>query len=122
MAYNLGGTDLQVITSENATKDSGIIVLDIVQSDSSEAIAVQLSGAIENISVSGTIIKDTTAELRTFIDAISLLANGNANATSTYNSDLIGSRNVIVVDFRWSWAAGRTTELNYSIKMTTSVI
>ncbi len=122
MAYTLAGQSLDVIITERATKDAGIIVLDVVQSDSSEAEAIQLSGAVENITISGTNIASTLAELNNFINTISNLANGDVTATASYVSDLIGTRNVVVIDFQWDWAAGRTTELNYTIKMTTSRI
>lgn len=116
MAYSLGGTSLDYVTSEKCIKQSGLYKQVMPTLDSNQTITIDLFGAERTIAISGKFVRDNVAALATISTTMLSKINGN-QATITYVSDLLGTVNVKVNSVDLSWVEGTTQILEFSIEL-----
>ena len=83
----LGGVDLGTVYDERETKEANLDVMPMPMSDSSDVIVDDWQGCTLNITITGILTADTLENLRTKINNLKALINGNQSAIVYSNSD-----------------------------------
>ena len=113
-----------IITENSCKKESSLAILPLYLSDSDETDVFDYGGVIKTITLSGSFVAATVAELKTWIDSAEALQNGHQDTDSNYPltfiDDLRGTLKVKVMDFSSTKSAANVTQVTWTIKLAQS--
>jgi hypothetical protein len=109
-------SSLGAINSEDCDKDAQLFQMPMPVSPSTEAILMDLFGALRTIKIKGT-YTGSTVEISAFIVELDALVNGT-QTQKTYHSDKTGVDYLVLVqNARWSAEEGAPNKVDYEIVM-----
>jgi len=119
MTVTLDGLDMGDVQSIAVTKDANIIQISLPASDSDDAETFDLLGTTKIITVGGTFSGASVSTIKTSIDAILAICDGDQSTSVDFVSDITGTLSVKVgsVDF-----VQDVTSSNYLIRYTVKLL
>lgn len=97
-------------------KDPNIVPISFPGQDSDSTEVFDLLGVLRIITVQGTMTGSTTAEVKTQVDTIAALVDGDQESSIEFVSDELGTVNVKVGPFDVTWEVP-SNHVNYSLKL-----
>lgn len=118
MTVTLDGNDLGDVQSIAVTKDANIIQISLPAGDSDAAETFDLLGTTKIITVSGTFSNSTVAAIKTSLDTILALCDGDQETSIAFVSDITGTLQVKIgsVDFVQD-VSSSTYLVRYTLKL-----
>ena len=113
---SVGGVDLGVVKSESSVKSSGLFQTAIPFSDSDAALIMDLMGTSRTITLEGSKNGDVS-DLRTFIENIETLQNGEQSGSTFVSSWTNDNKTVLIQDFTHDKEAADENEVKYSLTL-----
>ena len=117
-APTLGGVSLGHVSEVNENKEANIEIITRPRSDSSLAINYDFFGATRALTISGKIIASNVASLKTAVDNLRNLIDGDQVSTVSFVSDITGTVKVIVNSISGIWSTEGQGQWDYSITIT----
>ena len=119
MTVTLDGNDMGDVQSIAVTKDANIIQISLPAADSDDAETFDLLGTTKIITVGGIFSGSDVSTIKTSIDAILAICDGDQAVSVDFVSDITGTLNVKVgsVDF-----VHDVTSSNYLIRYTVKLL
>jgi len=99
----LGGISLTKVTSIDPSKKANLLALPMPTGDSDETEIFDMLGVTKSINLSGDITESTIAAVKTIIDSLEALCDGDQENTVSFVSDQTGTISVKVVSVSTSW-------------------
>ncbi len=115
-APTLNSVDLSNCDNIAFTLSSNIVQLPFPGSGSSSADVFDLTGVTRVITVNGVFTGATTAAVKTKVDNIAALIDGDQTATVEFVTDELGTVNVMVASFDVTWEVP-SNRARYSLKL-----
>lgn len=94
MTITIDGNDLGDVQSIAVTKDANIIQISLPAGDSDEAETFDLLGTTKIITVGGTFSGSTVADIKTSLDTILALVDGDQENSVDFVSEITGTISV----------------------------
>lgn len=94
----LAGVDLGTVSDESSTKSSNLFNFPMPLSDSDQAILMDIFGTSRTITLSG-VKTGVIADLRTFVNNIEALQNGEQSNLTFVSSWTNANKEVLIQDF-----------------------
>lgn len=94
MSITIDGNDLGDVQSIAVTKDANIIQISLPAGDSDEAETFDLLGTTKIITVGGTFSGSTVADIKTSLDTILALVDGDQENSVDFVSEITGTISV----------------------------
>lgn len=113
----LNAIDLGTITSESQTKESNLFFFPIPGSDSSSAFLIDLMGTSRTITIEGSKISSTKADMTSFIESIEALQNGNQSAVTYVGDFITTNKSVQIQTFTWNWTEADVGRIKYTLTL-----
>lgn len=112
----IGSVDLGTVTSESSTKSSGLFNTPLPFSDSDDALIMDLMGTSRTITIAGR-KTGAVADLRTFIQNIEALQNGEQSSLVFVSSWTNVNKNVLIQDFTHDKADADESSVSYTLTL-----
>ena len=116
MSASIGGVDLGDVSQESSTKSSNLFNQPMPFSDSDAALLMDLLGTSRTITITGK-KTGTVAQLRTFIEAIETIQNGQQSSSSFVSSWTNDNKDVLIQDFAHDKIEADESKVNYTLTM-----
>ncbi|MFW6173735.1 MAG: hypothetical protein ACOC5T_08325 [Elusimicrobiota bacterium] len=113
---SVGGVDLGNVTTERSSKESNLFTQPIPYSDSTDTLMMDIFGTTRTITVEGS-KTGTLSELRTFVENIEDLQNGQQSGMTFESSWTNDDKTVLIQNFEHSKAEGDVSRVTYSITL-----
>jgi len=113
---SIGGVDLGDVSQESSTKSSNLFNQPMPFSDSDAALLMDLLGTSRTITITGK-KTGTVAQLRTFIEAIETIQNGQQSSSSFVSSWTNDNKDVLIQDFAHDKIEADESKVNYTLTM-----
>ena len=117
MVASIGGVSLGDISSESSTKSSNLFQFPMPLSDSDEAILMDIFGTSRTITVDGVKV-GAVATLRTFIEAIETIQNGQQSGSTFISSWTNSNKTVLIQDFTHTKSQADESKVGYTLTLT----
>jgi len=113
---SIDGQDLGTVSSESSTKSSNLFNQPLPFSDSDQALIMDLLGTSRLITVEG---KKTgaAAVLRTFVENIETVQNGEQSGSTFVSSWTNSNKNVLIQDFTHTKTAADESKVAYTLTL-----
>jgi hypothetical protein len=122
-ATTLNSKSLGNVETINMIKNANIESIPLPKKNSAQTKLFDFNGATKSITVSGSFTATSVGAVKTLVDDIESLINGNQLAIIPFYSDLTGTIYVFVQSFQWDWnvsisqaVASYTLELIQGVK------
>ena len=110
-----------VIKDNDCTKESNLVPMPLYTQDADETDVFDFGGATKLITLSGVYMNTTVALIKTWIDSIEALVQGQQDTEQgyplTFIDDLRGTLKVKVISFNSDWREAEPTIASWSIKL-----
>lgn len=116
VAPTLNGLTLGKVQSIDVDKTGNLLALPLPTGDSDETEVFDMLGVTKNLTVSGTITGASIADVKSDLDALEGLIDGDQASSVTFSSDQTGSITVKVNRITISWAVPAFSA-NYTIQL-----
>lgn len=113
---SIGGADLGSVSSESSTKSSNLFNFPMPLSDSDEAILMDIFGTSRTITLEG-IKTGVIADLRTFVNNIEALQNGEQANLTFVSSWTNSNKEVLIQDFTHTKTKADESEVGYNLTL-----
>lgn len=113
---SLESVDLGTVTSETSTKSSNLFNFPMPLSDSDEAILMDIFGTSRTISLEG-VKTGEIADLRTFVNNIEALQNGEQSNLTFVSSWTNSNKEVLIQDFSHTKISADESKVSYSLNL-----
>lgn len=113
----LNGVDLGKVSSIQVEKSEDIMIVSAPTDDSDDAILAEITGATKSITVKGKLIGTNITALKTAIDNIQNLVDGDQSTGYSFVSGITGTLNVMVVSFTYVYDNESRTISEYSLNL-----
>lgn len=113
-----------VIKDNDCRKESSLAIMPLYLSDADETDVFDYGGVVKIITLSGSYIATSTANLKTWIESVEALQNGHQDTDTGYPltlvDDLRGTIKVKIMDFSSTSAEAVPTRITWSLKLVQS--
>lgn len=113
-----------VIIERSVQKTSSLTPMPIYSRDSDETDVFDFGGVIKTLSLTGSYVADSTANLKVWVESVEALQQGHqdtgAGAPWPLVDDLLGSLNVKIMDFSSVQTEAEPTRVSWTIKLVQS--
>ena len=116
MSASIGGVELGDVNSEVSTKSSNLFNFPMPLSDSDEAILMDIFGTSRTITVEG-VKTGTVSELRTFVNNIEALQNGEQSNLTFVSSWTNSNKEVLIQDFTYTKISSDESKVGYNLSL-----
>jgi len=99
------------------TKDLNITPITLPGLDDDDTEVFDLGGALTTITLTGAITGTSTANVKTGVDNLIAIADGNQDATVTLSTDQTGSLSVKIATMDFVWEVPGINKCMYTIKV-----
>ena len=113
---SIGGVDLGEVTTESSNLNANLFVQALPLSAEDETLLLDLFGTSRTINVSGQ-KTGTVAELRTFIENIEALINGDQSGMTFVSSWTNDNKTVLIADFTHDKTEADENRVKYTITL-----
>ena len=117
MAATIESVELGEVSSESSTKSSNLFNFPMPLSDSDQAILMDIFGTTRTITVDG-VKTGVVADLRTFINNIEALQNGEQSNLTFVSSWTNANKEVLIQDFTHTKISADESKVSYTLIMT----
>lgn len=111
----INSVDLGVVKIETSSKESNLFFQSLPYSDSTDAILLDLMGTQRTITLTGKFIESSIETLKSKIEAIESIQNGNQSVV-VYAGSLI-TKNVEIQNFSWDYNEGSPNTVDYTLTL-----
>lgn len=112
----LNGQSLGSVSSINFSKTADLETLPMPLNDSDGTITFDYGGVVKKINVSGKFTGNTTSAVKTFIDNISAIIDGEQTNSINFVSDELGTISVKIESYNVTWNIP-SNNADYSIQL-----
>lgn len=116
-APTLNGVSLGKVDTISIEKYEDIFQVSAPTHDSSETILQEVGGAVRTINVKGVITGTSVADLKTNVDAIQSLIDGDQDGTIAFVSDITGTVNVVIMSFNFMYSVTTRVTADYNLQL-----
>lgn len=113
----LGGASLGKVETISPEKFQDIFQVSAPTQDSDATVLEELSGATRTITVKGIMTGSSVADLKTNLDAINDLIDGDQAGTVAFVSDITGTVNVVIASFSFLFSTETRVTADYTIEL-----
>lgn len=99
------------------TKDLNITPITLPGLDDDDTEVFDLGGALTTITLTGSVVGTSTANVKTGVDNLLAIADGNQDATVTLSTDQTGSLSVKIATMDFVWEVPGINKCMYTIKV-----
>ena len=99
------------------TKDLNITPITLPGLDDDDTEVFDLGGALTTITLTGSIVGTSTANVKTGVDNLIAIADGNQDSTVTLSTDQTGSLSVKIATMDFVWEVPGIYKCMYTIKV-----
>lgn len=99
------------------TKDLNITPITLPGLDDDDTEVFDLGGALTTITLTGSIVGTSTANVKTGVDNLIAIADGNQDSTVTLSTDQTGSLSVKIATMDFVWEVPGINKCMYTIKV-----
>ena len=113
----LGGESLGKVETISPEKFQDIFQVSTPTHDSDQTVLEELSGATRTITVKGIMTGSSVADLKTNLDAINDLIDGDQGGTVAFVSDITGTVNVVIAAFSFMFTTATRVTADYTLEL-----